>query len=77
MTLTALATFIGIILGFTVGPKIIEQVLSKQGLVEFPFLIATKSTVLGILLFIIVVFAAVWFPTGKLLGINLRELIEE
>jgi putative ABC transport system permease protein len=77
MTLTALATFIGIILGFTVGPKIVELLLSKQGLVEFPFLITTEATVLGILLFIIIVFAAVWFPTSKLLGINLRELIEE
>ncbi|MGH4124697.1 MAG: ABC transporter permease [Clostridium sp.] len=77
MTLTALATLIGIILGFTAGPKMIELALSKQGLVEFPFLITTKTTVFGILLFIIIVFAAVWFPTSKLLSINLRELIEE
>jgi putative ABC transport system permease protein len=77
MALTAVATFIGIILGFTLGPKMIELALSKQGLVEFPFLITTNTTVFGILLFIIIVFAAVWFPTSKLLGINLRELIEE
>lgn len=77
MALTALATFIGIILGFTLGPKMIELALSKQGLVEFPFLISTLNTVFGILLFIIIVFAAVWFPTSKLLSINLRELIEE
>ncbi len=77
MTLTALATFIGIILGFTVGPKLIELALSKQGLVKFPFLITTNTTVFGILLFIVIVFAAVWFPTSKLLSINLRELIEE
>lgn len=77
MALTALATFIGIILGFTVGPKMIELALSKQGLVEFPFIIAAKNTAFGILLFIIIVFAAVWIPTSKLLSINLRELIEE
>ena len=77
MTLTALSTFIGIILGFTVGPKLIELALSKQGLVNFPFLITTKTTTLGILFFILIVFAAVWVPSSKLLGINLRELIEE
>ncbi|GAA0180526.1 hypothetical protein SH2C18_32010 [Clostridium sediminicola] len=77
MALTALATFIGIILAFTLGPKIIELALSKQGLVNFPFLITTETTILGVLLFVIIVFAAVWFPSSKLLGINLRELIEE
>ncbi|MBU3146685.1 hypothetical protein [Clostridium sp. CF012] len=55
----------------------IELALSKQGLVEFPFLITIKTTVFGILLFIIIVFATVWFSTSKLLGIYLREIIEE
>ncbi len=76
-TLTIIVSFfIGIPLGLNISPKILDLLLSKSGIVEFPFIIWKTGTFSIIPICFIILFLATWIPSAKVTKINIRNLIQ-
>lgn len=76
-----ISSLIGIIPGIPAGiiimPKLLNIMLSGQGLVSFPFVVTGIGTIAVVALCITVVLISVWIATRRILQIKLNSLINE
>ena len=76
-----LASLVGIITGIPAGilvmPKLLNSILSNQGIVSFPFMITVIGTLAVAGACIVLVVTSVWIASGRVLQIKLNSLINE
>ncbi|MBC8059517.1 MAG: FtsX-like permease family protein [Clostridiaceae bacterium] len=76
-----LSSLVGIALGIPAGiiilPKLLNQMLSGQGLVDFPFIVTGLGTLAVSILSVFIVVISVWIASIRVMNIKLTSLIND
>jgi len=68
---------VGIPLGLIASPRIMGALMMNMGVAKFPFDVSIMGTIAAIFLCLLIAIVSAWFPSGRILKINPRNLIVE